>query len=426
MIRFRDPDQSLRVTCRWIFPVDQEPIENGLLEVADGTIQVVSSGNDSQAVDLGNVAIVPGLINSHTHLELSDCGTPLTPASPFSEWVRSLMKHRRSRVVDPVAVTAPEVGPVWQGALESRRAGTTSLADIVAADWQPGLLPLHSPRTFAFLEILGLSAERIPQLIERARQHLALARSGDLPTSSAPSRVHFGLSPHAPYSVHPRLLAELIDLSVEAGTPVAMHLAETRAELELLTRGTGEFVEFLKRLGVWNPDVFRSPRTIRQHLEELARAPRGLVVHGNYLSEADSEFLAGTPQLSVVYCPRTHAFFGHEPHPWRQLLDAGINVALGTDSRASNPDLGIWGELQFLHRRHPEMPGSTLLELATIRGARALGIAEHAGTITAGNWADLVVIELPAIPATDPYELLLHPFSGPRESVLGGGWVPAR
>ncbi|RPI80948.1 MAG: amidohydrolase, partial [Planctomycetaceae bacterium] len=248
---------------------------------------------------------------------------------------------------------------------------------------------------------------------------------GDLATSSAPPHLGFGLSPHAPYSVHPTLLKGLVDLAIESGAPVAMHLAATRSELELLARGGGEFAEFLKRLAVWNPDVFRERRSILDYLKELARSPRGLVVHGNYLSDADIEFLARNPQLSVVYCPRTHAYFGHEPHPWRTLLERNINVALGTDSRASNPDLSVWDELQFLRRCEPDVPGQTLLDLATIRGARALGLEAHCGTITPGRSADLAIIDLPAVPSADPYDTLLHPSSRIQATVLRGHWLGA-
>jgi len=225
--------------------------------------------------------------------------------------------------------------------------------------------------------------------------------------------------------VHPTLLKGLVDLAIESGAPVAMHLAATRSELELLARGGGEFAEFLKRLAVWNPDVFRERRSILDYLKELARSPRGLVVHGNYLSDADIEFLARNPQLSVVYCPRTHAYFGHEPHPWRTLLERNINVALGTDSRASNPDLSVWDELQFLRRCEPDVPGQTLLDLATIRGARALGLEAHCGTITPGRSADLAIIDLPAVPSADPYDTLLHPSSRIQATVLRGHWLGA-
>ncbi|MCY2962936.1 MAG: amidohydrolase family protein, partial [Planctomycetota bacterium] len=234
--------------------------------------------------------------------------------------------------------------------------------------------------------------------------------------------LRFGLSPHAPYSVHPDLLRGLVDLAREADVPVAMHLAETESELQLLRGDGGEFVEFLQRLGAWHDDAFRHERSVLDCLRELARARRGLVVHGNYLDSADCEFLARSPQLSVVYCPRTHAGFGHTPHPWQLLLVRGINVALGTDSKASNPDLSIWNELLFLHRLAPDFAPAALLELGTIAGARALGLENRVGSIALGKSADLAIIELPADAGTDPYGALFNPLSRVRSSVQAGRW----
>src|SRR5262249_14735730 len=155
-----------------------------------------------------------------------------------------------------------------------------------------------------FLEVLGLAPERMTSQLERARDHLA-----------KPGRVVRGLSPHAPYSVHPDLVRSLVDLAVAARAPVAMHLAETKAELELLEAATGEFVPFLEALGVWKDDAL--PRGTRplDYLRELARAENALAIHGNYFTADEFEFLAAHPNISIVYCPRTHAFFRHDPHP---------------------------------------------------------------------------------------------------------------
>ncbi|MGE5191859.1 MAG: amidohydrolase family protein [Deltaproteobacteria bacterium] len=378
---------SLR--ARWVFPVCSPPLENGIIEVADGRISAIHDSAVANAVDLGNVAIIPGLVNAHTHLELSDIATPLQPADPFTAWLKAVIAHRLSR---------PKAESVAHGRKESAHRGTTAIGDIAGADWRPEEAGSAGPRVVAFLEVLGLAPERAAGQLDRARAHLA--------GRAAPLR---GLSPHAPYSVHPDLFRGLVDLAAEARVPVAMHLAETRAELELLAGGTGPFRPFLEELGVWRPDAI--PRGTRplDSLRELARLDRALAIHGNYLDGAEIDFLAAHANISVVYCPRTHAFFGHEPHPWRTLLDRNVNVALGTDSRASNPDLGLWNELLFLRKLAPDFDPARLLRLGTWNGAFALGLESEIGSLAAGKAADLAVIDLAAGDATAPYALLFRP-----------------
>ena len=153
---------------------------------------------------------------------------------------------------------------------------------------------------------------------------------------------------------------------------IAMHLAETEAELELLADGTGEFRELLTEFGIWRDGLFGGGGRPRTWLETLAEAPRCLIVHGNYLGEDELQFLAAHPHMTLVYCPRTHAAFGHRDHPWRRLLELGGSVAFGTDSRASNPDLSLFAEMQFVAEQQTDLSHLTLLDLATQGGRRAL------------------------------------------------------
>ena len=407
-----------KLRARWVFPVAGPPVAGGMVVLCDGLVTGISTRSDPDCEDLGNTALIPGLVNAHTHLELSDCPVPLTPLRPFTAWIERLLQHRRTRNPSVDAVAGREPTPLQRGAQECRETGTTLVGDIVDAGWQPGGLPADSPLAVAFREVLGLSPGRIPDLLATAEGHLQLV-SQQQPgadrsaTSPRPTdRCRAGLSPHAPYSVHPELLSGLVDLACRWRAPLAMHVAETPAELQLLAGREGELAEFLKRLGVWNPEPFRGEQNILDILQQLARGPCGLVVHGNYLEVREREFLAKCPQLSVVYCPRTHAQFGHSPHPWRDLLQRGINVALGTDSRASNPDLSVWGELQFLRRSFPGVSGELLLELGTRRGARALGLESVTGSLAAGRRADLALVSLPdSDDRSDPHDLLFDPAS---------------
>jgi cytosine/adenosine deaminase-related metal-dependent hydrolase len=144
------------------------------------------------------------------------------------------------------------------------------------------------------------------------------------------------------------------------------------------------------------------------HLWELSFADRALVIHGNYLDDDELAFLAArSERMAVVYCPRTHDFFGHRRYPLEKALAAGVNVAIGTDSRASNPDLSVLAELRFVAAHYPEVPRDTILRLGTLSGARALGLG-RIGCLEAGAFADLTVVRLPQREAVDPHDLVLE------------------
>lgn len=400
--------ERVSLRARWIFPGCEPSLENGTIEITAGRIAAIHDRPVPvrPTCDLGNVAIIPGLVNAHTHLELSDLASPLAPARPFSSWLRAVMAHRRDRTARGAAGDTA----IAAGRSESARSGTTLIGDIVgqsAPESSSGTQ--QCPRTAEFLEILGLSSERERLQLERAREHLTVDTS-----------TIRGLSPHAPYSVHPDLLRGAIDLAVQHRAPLAMHLAETPSEIELLATGTGEFVRFLEELGVWRDDAIpRGSRPV-DYLRELARAPRVLAIHGNYLDDEEIGFIADHPNLSVVYCPRTHAFFGHAPHPWRTMLSQGVNLVLGTDSRASNPDLSLFAELQFLRRLAPDFDPSQLLPLGTINGAFALGLEQETGSLVVGKSADLAIVALPVSSRNDPYWLLFDPASRVVGTLCGG------
>jgi len=409
--------QSFR--ARWVFPLSGPPLENATVEVVGGRISAVHTRSDPGARDLGNCAIIPGLINAHTHLELSDVVSPLRPAQPFTAWLREVMRHRRQRTETGLKDSTTNqhshdhsaIGKIIaEGIAESSDSGTTTIGDIAGP--VPGLARASEyqamsdiqPRSVAFLELLGLAPERMEEHLQRGRAHLA---GDDSPLRNGP--VIRGLSPHAPYSVHPELFRELVNLAVARCAPIAMHLAETRDELQLLHDGTGPFVTFLEELGVWRPEAIPRGSRPLDYLRELARAETALAIHGNYLAADEVDFLAAHPNISIVYCPRTHAYFRHAEHPWRTLLAKGVNVALGTDSRASNPDLSLWNELLFLRKLAPDFDPAVLLELGTWNGALSLGLGHEMGTLEVGKSADLTLVDFAESDAAGPFERLFNP-----------------
>jgi cytosine/adenosine deaminase-related metal-dependent hydrolase len=291
------------------------------------------------------------------------------------------------------------------------------VGEIATADCRDGFVTNDGPRVVAFRELIARFPDQFDAQLDVARRHLEQWRD------TRRHDVIAGLSPHAPYSVHPDLLRRLVDLACEFRAPVATHVAETRDELELLEHGTGHLWRMLEDFGVWREDLMPVGARPLDSLRELARLPGGLVVHGNYRADEELDFIAKRPHLSVVYCPRTHHYFGHAEHPWRSLLERGASLALGTDSRASNPDLSLWNELQFLRTHNPDVSCRTLLELGTIHGARALGLDDETGSLTVGKSADLAVVSLSSGRASDPFELVLGGAGKITKTLRAGVWL---
>jgi cytosine/adenosine deaminase-related metal-dependent hydrolase len=268
-------------------------------------------------------------------------------------------------------------------------------------------------RAVVFRELLGLTRERAAG---------ALAAATDwLEGHPATEVCRAGLSPHAPYTARIDLIGAAKGLAEKHGAPVAIHLAESAAEMALLWHHVGPFVPFLQELGVWDPSgLARSPAEVRRAGPARLHVPQ-LFIHGNFLVPS----FAVRRRDSIVYCPRTHAAFGHPPHPFREFLRRGVRVALGTDSLASNPDLDVLAEARFLHRHHPDVPAATLLRMATLSGAEALGWADQAGSLTPGKSADVVAVPLPDEEG-DPHELVLRSDAAVAAVMSRGRWLTGR
>jgi cytosine/adenosine deaminase-related metal-dependent hydrolase len=388
------------VSARWIFPVSGPPLERGTVTVAGATIEAVEPhGRRTADFDLGNVAILPGLVNAHTHLDLSGMRGLAPPSPDFTAWLRQVIAHRRGRSPEHVR------DDVGRGLAESLRFGTTLLGDVSGDGGSWDVLAEAPGRAVVCREFLGLPADRASGAWERLDRWLA--------SRSATPSCRPGVSPHAPYSVR----ASLFFAAATRGVPVAVHLAETAEEQELLILWRGPFVPFLQELGVWAPDG------LAEDTDHVLRLLHGtsptLLVHGNYLAPAATI----SRNASIVYCPRTHAAFGHPPHPFREFLARGVRVALGTDSLASNPDLDLLAEARFLHLRYPDVPGPVLLRMATLSGAEALGWADETGSLEPGKSADFAVVALPNEDDADPHRLVLASDRAVCAVLCRGHWV---
>ncbi len=371
--------------ARWVVPVEGQPISGGVVTIENGLIVAVNDNAIATGPieDLGDVALLPGLVNAHTHLEFSDLESPLgRPGMPLPDWIRLVINERKQSSKN-VAQN------ILKGLQESLRWGVTLIGNIATS---VSHAPQDVPEILDFQEVIGFSSGRVDSAFAEALERIEKSGSA-------------GVSPHAPYTVHPQLLDKLIDEAARRKLPMAMHLAESQQELELLEQGTGGFYELLEERSMWDDKAISRGTKPLGYLQALSRASRALVIHGNYLSDEELTFLAAnSDRMSLVYCPRTHAYFEHEAYPLTKLLAAGVHVALGTDSRASNPDLSLLGEMQFVADRL-RVPPEQIVRMATLSGAKALGRGNQTGSISPGKIANFTAL---ACNSQDPCQEIVH------------------
>jgi 5-methylthioadenosine/S-adenosylhomocysteine deaminase len=371
----------LLLTARWVFLDPEHRLEGGGVFVARGRVVAILANRPAvarferregiRALDLGERALVPGFVDAHAHLELSLLGEGKLPdRGSFTDWIRALLAARRTLSRADLRRAA------LLGAGRLLTTGTTTVGDIDSTGNSESALRESPLRARIYREVLDAGdADRASAALTRAAR--PFARS---------SRLHPGLSPHAPYTVGSELLRSTSDLSSRRGWPGCVHWAETEEEVEFLAAGSGPMRSILER-------TRRSRRARpRTGLELLADAgwlsPRLALVHGNHPAPGDVERVARSG-AALVHCPGTHAYFGRDRFALQSWLDAGVTVALGTDGLSSNRDLDMRRELSLLRESHPWLSAERAFDMATRAGARALGLTKKTGEIALGSRADL-------------------------------------
>jgi cytosine/adenosine deaminase-related metal-dependent hydrolase len=403
---------------RIILPISAPPIENGAVLLSGNRVAAVGSWRDvashstKAAVDLGEVILLPGLVNSHCHLDYTDM-TGLPPQKQFPDWIKGLLALK-------AAASYTEYALAWlRGAKMLAQTGTTTVADVEAV---PELLPevwSSTPlRVFSFLEMTGVKSRRKPA--EILREAAAKIKSLSSP------RCAVGLSPHALYSTPPELLRRTATLARRRKWRLTMHLAESMDEHEMYAAQRGPMFDWLKRQRDMSDCEHRSPVQQARHYGLLGE--NFLAIHANYLDDEDVKALAES-RSNVVHCPQSHAYFGHAPFPFQKLHDAGINVCLGTDSLASvlvtrraKPELNMFAEMRTFALAHPHVSPQTIVRMATQHGARALGWKRRVGGIFTRGLADLIAIPFYGKLAEAWVSVAHH--AGPvNASMIDGKWV---
>jgi cytosine/adenosine deaminase-related metal-dependent hydrolase len=388
----------------WVLPVSGPPIPDGALLVEGGVIGAVGPAaelrarySEESARAFPGCALLPGLVNTHTHLEYSAFLDFARPCG-FGEWMLRLLLARRKLHSEDYAVSA-----LW-GAYECVRSGVTSIADTSFEGWTTARgAGTAGLRARVYLEVFGLDDTELPATMERLEARLAGLRRECGP------RVEAGLSPHAPYSVSARLYREVARYGRRQGLSLATHLAESAAEVELLERGTGPIAQAYRAAHMWKGRRWKPPGV--SPVAYLARTqvlgPRMLAIHCVQIGGGDVAALAESG-AAVAHCPRSNLRLRCGSAPVAELLRAGVTVGLGTDSLGSNESLDMFAEMRAAlavsRARAPDagLSEAAVLRMATLDGARALGWDHLVGSLEAAKKADIIAVRLPgAVSAAD-------------------------
>jgi len=388
----------IRYHARWVVPIATPPIADGIVAVDADRIAYVGPRAAAPAGDdvtLGNVVLMPGLVNAHCHLELTAMRGFLEDLD-FRRWILRLTNARRA-VLDRDALLDSARYGIEEGLLS----GVTAYADTCASGVVMQAMREAGVRGTVYQEVFGPDPAQCAESIAGLRDAVAGLRYLETPL------VKLGVSPHAPYTVSDELFRVTAALAREQHLPMAVHIAESELEQRLVVDASGSFADGLRRRGIAVDRRARTPIELLHALGVLERAP--LLIHCVRVDPDDIGRIARS-RSPVAHCPVSNAKLGHGVAPLDELLNAGVVVGLGSDSMASNNRMDLLEEAriallaQRARARSSESPSAAdVLALATIGGAAAIGIADVAGTLEEGKQADLSAFSLDGVePIHDP------------------------
>ena len=377
------------IRARTVATMDGPPIEDGSVVISGnriievGEFPGVSARHSGQeTVDLGEQALLPGLINAHCHLDYTCLRGKIPSRESFADWIRAINAEKAKLGADDYLAS------ITDGFAEAKRFGTTTVANLTAF---PELISqIRSPiRTWLFAELIDLrSPERANELV-------------DLAIKSLQSEEKWGLAPHALFTASRDLYRRCEEVARRENVLLTTHLAESPEEMEMFREGSGPLYEFMKSIGRLMNDCGKETPlanflTIRDYSSAL-RAARNdkdwLIAHLNELTESDFDLLeTAKRRFHVVHSPRSHGYFAHNRFPFHKLRALGLNICLATDSLASNENLSLFAEMRAFQRSEPRMSPDKILEMVTVNAALALHQENALGRIRPGFRADLISI----------------------------------
>jgi cytosine/adenosine deaminase-related metal-dependent hydrolase len=400
------------IRARTVLPMLGQPIDDGAVAVDGNRIADVGRFADlikqsgGRALDLGEQALLPGLINAHCHLDYTMLRGKIPPPHSFADWIRAINSEKAKLTEQDY------VDSMRAGFAEAARFGTTTIVNLAAFPKLAGAID-DPIRTWWFGELIDVrNPERADQIADAAAESLK-------------KKKHWGLAPHAPFTASPRLYARCEEIARTENVRLTTHLAESIEEMQMSFDLKGPLVDFLTSIGA---DLFEhNGETPVRHLARTCRFDdRWILAHLNSVLEGDlTELASSETKPHVVHCPRSHSYFRHEPFElelFRQV-QSKFNVCLGTDSLASNPDLSLFGEMRELLRKHPSVSPREALEMVTINGAVALGQLNVLGCLAPGAYADMIA--LPISTGSNVYENVVA-FSGDVPWMMIDGAVASR
>lgn len=370
--------------ARIVVTMDGPPIDNGAVLIDGEHILAVGRAADfhgaGPVLDLGEVALLPGLINAHTHLDYTMLRGAIMPQASFSAWVRRINSIKRSMDADDFLAS------IARGFDECLRWGTTTACTIESFPELMPRMPDPPIRTWWFYEMIDVRHRITSDDVVAGALSFFQHRSGTLAS--------FGLSPHAPFTASLALYRLANACAQSFSMPLTTHLAESDEEFEMFTAARGPLHEMLS--GMQRPMSDCGGHTPFAHLWKAgAINAQWILAHMNQLTEEDFALLAGLPRggrPTIVHCPGTHRYFGRAPFAWQRLDQLGVNLCTATDSLASTDSLSLLAELRRLRAAEPSLSGEQLLRTVTRNPARALRREADLGKIAPGALADLIAV----------------------------------
>jgi len=370
------------VRARTVVTMDGPPIEDGAVAVSGNRIVDVGKFDETKArnageiVDLGEQALLPGLINAHCHLDYTLLRGKIPPLKCFADWIRAINAEK--------AKLSPNdyLGSINEGFAEAKRFGTTTTANLIAF---PELVPQVTPpiRAWWFAELIDVRAPgRANEIVDLAIKSLEFAEN-------------WGLAPHALFTASRHLYRRCQEIAQRENVLLTTHLAESGEEMQMCHDASGPLYEFLKSIGRPMDDC-GNETPLQLFLDTIGdRAlPRWILAHLNKLAESDFELLEKSKiGFHVVHSPRSHDYFKHSQFPFERLQALGFNICLGTDSLASNESLSLFAEMRAFQKTFPSVSPEEILKMVTVNSAMALHQENMLGRIRPGFCADLIAVQ---------------------------------
>jgi cytosine/adenosine deaminase-related metal-dependent hydrolase len=395
------------IRARIVVTMDRAPIENGAVAVSGnrivdvGRFDDIKTRNAGNTVDLGEQALLPGLINAHCHLDYTCLRGKISPQKSFTDWIRAINAEKAN------LLPKDYVASINDGFAEAKRFGTTAIANLTAF---PELISQVQPpiRTWWVAELIDIrAAARANELVDSVIESLG---------RGAP----WGLAPHALFTASKDLFRRCEEIARREHILLTTHLAESREEMAMFRDGSGPLYEFIKSIGrPMNDCGSKTPLKLFLDLIGSGGSPNRpraievnrpylswIVAHLNELTERDFDLLErSNSKFQIVHCPGSHKYFGHSPFAFDRLRSLGFNVCLGTDSLASNETLSLFDEMRAFQKEFPSVSAKEIFQMVTVNPARALRCENALGQIRPGSGADLIAV--PCSGSTDIFEKIL-------------------